>query len=185
MTSGCASAIASYGISSPEALGSNVGNSASPSSSRTQGSTPSSSPPYSKYGIATGVTPSARATSWPDGPQVTTRSGAVSMVVSPSAWSMVTGKASSFAVGPSGARSPASPSESPAPQPAMTAAVSSAAVNRCSLRRTLRVFTVTFQSDEPSNTQLSLGLPNAKQWVGGYAFAVPVRPQAAAHRASS
>ena len=51
-------------------------------------------PPQVSFVAATGTTPSASALSWSVQPRVATRCGSSSMVVSPKACSMVTGKAS-------------------------------------------------------------------------------------------
>src|SRR4051794_19658221 len=88
-----------------------------PSASRAvsfHGVEPCSLPPYSSFGIATGTTPRAIATSALTHETVATRVGCRSIVVEPKAWVMVTGKASAAAVAggaPAPAPAPAGPGE--------------------------------------------------------------------------
>ena len=59
--------------------------------SRTQGSTPSASPPHICSGMATGTSPSASTASCVVQPMVTRRAGFCATTVSPKAWVKLTG----------------------------------------------------------------------------------------------
>ena len=92
--------MATSSIGAPSASSYRTGASAPASSTAASNHSvePASLPPQVIFVAPTGTTPSARAWSWSVQPRVATRVGSDSMVVSPKACSMVTGKASASAV---------------------------------------------------------------------------------------
>ena len=88
--------LATSSIGAPSASSYRTGASApsSSTSASNQSEEPASLPPQVSLVAPTGTTPSASALSWSVQPRVATRVGSSSIVVSPNACSMVTGKAS-------------------------------------------------------------------------------------------
>ena len=94
MTSGWASATSSIGAPSASSYRTGASAPGSSISASNQSLEPPALPPQVSLVDATGTTPRASALSWSVQPSVATRCGSSSIVVSPKACSMVTGKAS-------------------------------------------------------------------------------------------
>src|SRR5688572_20762196 len=92
--SGASSATSSIGAPSASSYRTGASAPASSTAASNQSVEPASLPPQVILVAPTGTTPSATAWSWSVQPRVATRVGSDSIVVSPSACSMVTGKAS-------------------------------------------------------------------------------------------
>ncbi len=93
--SGASSATSCTGMPSESSYRSGASPPTSASSASNQSEEPSSLPPQVSLVAPTGTTPRASALSWSVQPRVATRLGSDSIVVSPKACSMVTGKAPS------------------------------------------------------------------------------------------
>ena len=139
MTSGASFATSSIGAPSASSYRTGASAPSSAISASNQSDEPASLPPQVSLVAPTGTTPSDRTASWSDQPRVATRVGSSSIVVSPYACSIVTGKASASTCEVLSASGASWASVEPVLQPASAEAPSATASTVEGTRRNIRV----------------------------------------------